>query len=261
MDRNFKPLKKNNNEEKEIKVRLSEDECKLLISELQLIQPIKHSKQKDIYYDRQDLYITNLNRGLRIRYDGDEPKYLEFKSLFFNIKKDNPWFIEENTFNLPLLCEDYYKLLTILLRLHLLPLNKDTYLWLIRQKWDCHNYIDGIKSLNKCLLKANLVPMITVKKERTEYEKNRVIYTFDYIEGLGHFLEIESQNEDPVKILKRLPIEDYQIVRNGYNDMIAVNIPSYLPNEEKQRRFRENPGWNILPNEKEVVEEMLSFSL
>ena len=101
--------------------------------------------------------------------------------------------------------------------------------------------------------------MIIVNKNRVGYQQGQVQYIFDYIEGLGYFLEIESESEDPLEILGKLQLEDYQLIRNGYNDMLAVNIPSYLPNEEKQKRFRENPSWNILPGEKDIVEEMLSF--
>jgi len=43
--------------------------------------------------------------------------------------------------------------------------------------------------------------------------------------------------------------------------MIAEKIPGYLSNAEKQKRFRNNPSWNILPSETKLVEKLLKQSV
>lgn len=242
----------NRNEEKEIKVQISKEQYDKLLNNRPLSsKPINPVNQKDIYYDREDMYITNLNRGLRVRFNGDTPICLEFKSLFYNsyANSNNPWFIEEITFPFPFKQDSLENFFSLLVRLNLLPPITTTYY---------STKLSQLPEVEQVLLTSLLKPMITVKKHRLGYQKNDVQYIFDYIEGLGYFLEIESQDEDPLKLLDSLGLDNYQFIRNGYNDMLAVNIPSYLPNEEKQKRFKEDPSWNILPNEKEIVEAMLA---
>ena len=244
---------KNKNEEKEVKVKISlEQYNRLLNNRPKNATLIKQVNQKDVYYDREDLYITNLNRGLRVRFKGDTPQCLEFKSLFYNpyTKNENPWYIEEITFSFPFESKSLEKLFLLLVRLDLLLPTTTAYF---------SPALSHLSEIEQILSHSNLKPMIIVNKNRVGYQQGQVQYIFDYIEGLGYFLEIESESEDPLEILGKLQLEDYQLIRNGYNDMLAVNIPSYLPNEEKQKRFRENPSWNILPGEKDIVEEMLSF--
>ena len=246
--------RKNRNEEKEIKIKISKAQYNKLLSSRprssKLINPLN---QKDVYYDREDLYITNLNRGLRVRFHEHSLVCLEFKSLFYNpyADKGNPWFIEEITFPFPLESNNLNKLFSILVRLDLLSPVKATY---------CSPKLSHLFEVEQILSCADLKPMIVVNKKRVGYQDGKVQYVFDYIKGLGYFLEIESQQEDPLRILEKLNLDNCQIIRNGYNDMLAVDIPSYVSNDEKQRRFKKNPNWNILPSEKEMIEEILSLS-
>ncbi|MDO8498266.1 MAG: CYTH domain-containing protein [bacterium] len=245
-------VRKGRNEEREIKVQISKEQYDKLLGKSPLYsKQIKQVNQKDIYYDREDLYLTNLNRGLRVRFKGNTPELLEFKSLFYNpyTQNNNPWFIEEIAFPFPLEVNNLEKLFSLLVRLNLLSPIEVTY-----YSFEPSHF----PRIEQILLNLNLKPMIVVSKKRVGYEDGKVRYLFDYIEGLGYFLEIESEGEDPLKILNRLQIEDYRIVRNGYNDMLATKIVGYVPNEEKQKKFKENPSWNILPTEKELVAEMLS---
>ncbi len=61
-------------QEREVKVKLQEDEISDLINSITSRAQYKGSiQQRDEYYDTDNLYITNLNRGLRIRFQEGSP--------------------------------------------------------------------------------------------------------------------------------------------------------------------------------------------
>jgi len=237
-------------EEKEIKIQVSKkifDRVKKLIVGKKLKEKVK--KQTDIYFDNELMSITNLNRGLRIRFNGNVVSQLEFKSLFFNkhTRKDNPWYIEEISLDMPLNKKSYKKLDSILQRLAVsLP----------RLEMETLDY----KGLKIALANVGLYPKITVTKDRQEFVGKNAIYVFDYIKELGYFIEIETNDgTDPLKIINKvIGNKDYSFIRNGYNDMVAKNIDNYLSNEVKQLLFKINHQWNILPTEEKLVDKLLS---
>lgn len=253
MNKSVNPIaKKNKNEEKEIKVQISKKQYdKLLSNQLYQLKLIEKINQKDIYYDKEDMYITNLNRGLRVRFKGDSPHCLEFKSLFCNpyAQNNNPWFIEEITLPFPLKLNSLNDFFSILVRLNLLSPITSTYY---------SSSLSHFPQVEQVLLNSQLKPMITVRKNRVGYQDDQAEYFLDYIENLGYFLEIESQQDNPLDILEKLSLKEYQLIRNGYNDMLAVTVPAYLPNETKQEKFREDPMWNVLPSEKDLIEKIFS---
>lgn len=253
-------------EEKEVKVQLSPEQYNNLLAYLPSVAKVlKKIRQKDIYYDNKDLYITNLNRGLRIRFDEGVPFSLEFKSLFYNpyAEKNNPWFIEEIVFPFPVVTKDLKNLFTILTRLKL-PLSTSARCFLLNgptSKRSRGPFSSCV--IEEILLEHNLKPMIIVDKKRMIYQDNRnTQYVLDFIEGLGYFLEIESEIDNPLGVLESLPIdEELQVIRSGYNDMLADKLVDYVPNEVKQRMFKEDQKWNVLDGEEELVEKLLSRSV
>lgn len=233
-------------EEKEVKIKLDEllfNRIESLVSESSKF--LGEKLQKDEYFDNDIFYITNLNRGLRVRWNNNTPRVLEFKSLFYNPKahlKNNPWYIEEIKMSLPLQKKDVKVLVKILKRLG------------FRNNPQI-NEVSDYESLVTFLKKQGLFPVIVVVKKRREYKYLNAILTFDKVKDLGYFLEIES--DDPLKVIKKLGIKDFKLLRNGYNDMIAEGMPNFISNDERQKHFQSDIKWNILPSEKKLVEKLL----
>ncbi|MFA6076470.1 MAG: CYTH domain-containing protein [Candidatus Paceibacterota bacterium] len=235
-------------EEKEIKIKVDKnifDEAKKYIKEHTKLTKTKF--QIDEYFDTELFMFTNLNRGIRVRYNDKIPESVEFKSLFWNKygNPNNPWYIEEIGLKIPLDTESKITFRAILKRFNLsLNIPED---------------IDVDYQLFKDLLnKIGLSPRIIVTKEREEYENDESTFVFDYIKELGYFIEIETKGIDPMDILKTIPvISDYSVVRNGYNDMVGENIPNLISNDIRQQLFRLNHSWNILETEVDIVNQLL----
>ncbi len=235
-------------EEKEIKVKLTELIFKKIELEVKTSSKyLGEKRQKDEYFDNSQFLITNLNRGLRARWNNNNPVILEFKSLFYNPyspSKINPWYIEEIAMPFPLKKNDLKTLDKILTRLKFPKLKSP------------QNGKLDYDLLRTFLKEYNLEPQIIVTKIRREYLYQNSTITFDEVEGVGYFLEIESET-GPENLFYQLGIKDLKIVRFGYNDMLAKGRKNLIPNAEKQKRYIENPCWNILEPEKDLVEELL----
>jgi len=229
-------------QEKEIKVQIKEDVFKKLARELEDLYPKKVINQKDEYYDTEELFLTNLCRGLRVRYDSGIPAELEYKALFFRPKLKK-FFVEEIPFELPLSEREISKMNEVLKRLglDLIPL--------------------GNLGFQNALSAIGLIPMITVTKARSEFVSEKAVYTLDHIQEAGHFLEIEvkDQSLEPADLLSELLTDSmYTPVQLGYNETVASKYDMWIPNSITQRLFRLNPYWNVLDSEREYVERLLS---
>lgn len=234
-------------EEKEIKVQVDENIFKDKIKELESKNIVpKVTYQTDIYFDTSEMKLSNLNRGLRVRFNGDTTNSFQFKSLFKRPDNlENPWFIEEINFSLPMKSTDIEQFTQLLKRLSFSELTQT----------NINNFEDLEKELNKHDLKV----MVKVRKHRTEFEDGSNTYVFDHIESLGYFIEIETTKGDPIQIMSNfINTESINPIRSGYNDMLSVNIPNYLTNEEKQSKFVRNHDWNVLPTETELVKNYFS---
>lgn len=235
-------------EEKEIKVKLNKAVFTKIESEVKKSSKfLGEKKQKDEYFDNTQFLITNLNRGLRARWNNNKPVILEFKSLFYNQyspSKINPWYIEEIAMPFPLQGNNLKSLDKILARLRFPKLKS-----LQSGKLD-------YDLLRTFLKEYNLEPQIIVTKIRREYLYQNSTITFDEVEGVGYFLEIESET-GPENLFYQFGIKDLKIVRIGYNDILAKGRKNLISNAEKQKRFVNNPYWNILEPEKDLVEKLL----
>ncbi len=229
-------------EEKEIKVQVEENLFKYKIKELESKKlNSKIITQTDFYFDTTEMKLSNLNRGLRVRFNEDITNSFQFKSLFKRADNlDNPWFIEEINFSLPMKPTDIDQFNQLLKRLGFSELTQ--------------NNINNFEDLEKELNNHDLKVMVKVRKHRTEFEDSSNTYVFDYIEGLGYFIEIETTDGNPIQIMSDfINQESINIVRSGYNDMLSVDIPNYVTNEEKQSKFVKSYNWNVLPTETDLV--------
>lgn len=234
-----------NQQEKEIKLKIPDHQIQYILEKVST-NPESGNEiaQKDVYYDTQDLLITNLNRGLRLRSKNNRLDCMEFKSVFYNPNnKNHPWYIEEIKIKLPITQKEI-KILNDIIRRFELPL----------VSMNDQNLLDNEEEITKLLTQAALYPTITVNKKRRQFSDHQreVKYFIDYIENKGYFLEIESEKLPFNVILEELfEKEEYKVMQNGYNDMIAEGLPGYIPNDVKQLRFKTNFDWNVLRNEKE----------
>ncbi len=89
-------------EEKEIKLMLSEGESGWLEKLSNQLPLVSSKAQTDYYYDNEDYFFTQRDRGLRVRFVNSKPVDFTFKALFyFPNRKPNQWYVEEHAFKLP----------------------------------------------------------------------------------------------------------------------------------------------------------------
>lgn len=236
-------------EEKEIKIRVSKETFEALLEIAQnKLSFIGITNQRDIYFDTDQMIINNLNRGLRVRFDNENPKAIEFKSLFYNLysRKDNPWYIEEITLPIPLEIDKFQILIDIFHRLGL-------------QTPKLNQQIYRYTQIDEEFASIGLTPKITVTKHRQTFRNESVEFVYDFIEELGYFVEIETKDgSEPMELLEQaIGDKPFQFIRNGYNDMVAFDIPNCLSNDIKQQLFKINPKWNVLGSEIDLVNGLL----
>jgi adenylate cyclase class IV len=239
-------------EEKEVKLSVSEATFNRLLAKVTPDAKEKFQFQlTDTYYDDSSFLLTNLNRGLRIRSGAKKPSVLEFKSLFFilEIRPNNPWLIEEKALRLPI---DSFgiEVLAQIFRRFKMPFVCDV---------QAPQFDED--SINALLKRNGLDPRIVVSKNRTEVYYEQHTFSFDQIQDLGFFIEVETHDaSDPITVLNNLgDFTDYKMVREGYNDMIAQQFPEVTPAHLRQARFVETPSWNILPGEEEVIRSLMQI--
>lgn len=99
--------------------------------------------------------------------------------------------------------------------------------------WEEYEFKIDNEITAEAMLKAmGLEKIIEVKKNRIEYKLNDLTICLDNIEGLGHFIEIESQddndiNKDKLKnFIDKLDIKENQIIHKGYVTMLLIKNDS-----------------------------------
>jgi hypothetical protein len=113
--------------------------------------------------------------------------------------------------------------------------------------------------LKEALRLIDITPKITITKHRQIFKSDVAEFVYDFVEELGYFVEIETKDgSDPMNLVKDVIGEKpFQFIRNGYNDMVALDIPYCLSNDIKQQLFKINPKWNVLENEVDLVNNLL----
>lgn len=200
--------------------------------------------QTDVYYDNSRYDIINLKRGLRVRYLSEVLTNLEFKSLFkgkSGYAIEEVKLLEDNSLN-------YSELENILVyRLNIC--SREAFL---QNK-------KGV-SVEAFLIGLGLVPTVTLKKDRRVYidREKKVEICVDSIEGLGTFVEVEAiDNSSPLfeeMVTKFQQSEFAQLdeTHAGYLDLILSKNSKILTKTDFEKKFAENPKWNVKPNEDEI---------
>lgn len=84
--------------------------------------------------------------------------------------------------------------------------------------------IDNLDNINHILSKLGFTSQVTVSKKRTTYQYNNYEFSFDTVENLGLFLEIEALQstnyEDLISITKSFSIDLSHIENQKYCDLI-----------------------------------------
>ena len=95
--------------------------------------------------------------------------------------------------------------------------------------WEEYEFsVDDEKKAEAMLKAMGLEEIIVVKKNRTEYTLDNLTICLDTIDGLGNFIEIESQDNDDVEkerlhnLMEKLNIRKEQIIHKGYVTMLLI---------------------------------------
>lgn len=200
--------------------------------------------QTDVYFDNDNYDIINLKRGLRLRYSSGKLKSLEFKSLF---KGENGFAVEEvKLFDKNTL--DYAGLENILV-------NR---LDICNQELFSQNK-KGV-AVEKFLSGLNLVPAVTLKKDRQVYidQEKKVEVCVDMIYGLGTFVEVEAIDstsplfDELITKFEKSGFASLDKTHAGYLDLMLSKNSKILSKSAFENKYLENPKWNVKPNEVQI---------
>ena len=195
--------------------------------DLNMIYKISNYFKKSFYYLISDDYINLNNNEIEIKLKVDKREY----ERILNLVKDTAKY--KNTVKQ---IDIYYRL-------------KDKNSWLrtrnengkcifnLKKKINNSHYekydvlIDNLNNLNKILQELNVNELGTIVKERTTYVyENKYEFSFDNVESIGLFIEIEVINQidnfekdtyNLLNLMKELKIDLNMIERRKYIDYLV----------------------------------------
>ena len=195
--------------------------------DLNMIYKISNYFKKSFYYLISDDYINLNNNEIEIKLKVDKSEHERILNLVKNTAK------YKNTVKQ---IDTYYRL-------------KDKNNWLrtrnengkcifnLKKKINNSHYekydvlIDNLNNLNKILEELNVNELGTIVKERTTYVyKNKYEFSFDNVESIGLFIEIEVINQidnfekdtyNLLNLMKELKIDLNMIERRKYIDYLV----------------------------------------
>ena len=195
--------------------------------DLNMIYKISNYFKKSFYYLISDDYINLNNNEIEIKLKVDKSEHERILNLVKNTAK------YKNTVKQ---IDTYYSL-------------KDKNSWLrtrnengkcifnLKKKINNSHYekydvlIDNLNNLNKILQELNVNELGTIVKERTTYVyKNKYEFSFDNVESIGLFIEIEVINQidnfekdtyNLLNLMKELKIDLNMIERRKYIDYLV----------------------------------------
>ena len=195
--------------------------------DLNMIYKISNYFKKSFYYLISDDYINLNNNEIEIKLKVDKSEHERILNLVKNTAK------YKNTVKQ---IDTYYSL-------------KDKNSWLrtrnengkcifnLKKKINNSHYekydvlIDNLNNLNKILEELNVNELGTIVKERTTYVyENKYEFSFDNVESIGLFIEIEVINQignyeedtyDLLNLMKELKIDLNMIERRKYIDYLV----------------------------------------
>lgn len=195
--------------------------------DLNMIYKISNYFKKSFYYLISDDYINLNNNEIEIKLKVDKSEHERILNLVKNIAK------YKNTVKQ---IDTYYSL-------------KDKNSWLrtrnengkcifnLKKKINNSHYekydvlIDNLNNLNKILQELNVNELGTIVKERTTYVyENKYEFSFDNVESIGLFIEIEVINQidnfekdtyNLLNLMKELKIDLNMIERRKYIDYLV----------------------------------------
>jgi len=195
--------------------------------DLNMIYKISNYFKKSFYYLISGDYINLNNNEIEIKLKVDKSEYERILNLVKNTAKYKNTVKQTDT---------YYSL-------------KDKNSWLrtrnengkcifnLKKKINnshCEKYdvlIDNLNNLNKILEELNVNELGTIVKERTTYVyKNKYEFSFDNVESIGLFIEIEVINQidnfekdtyNLLNLMKELKIDLNMIERRKYIDYLV----------------------------------------
>ncbi|MBT7902825.1 CYTH domain-containing protein [Candidatus Woesearchaeota archaeon] len=228
-------------EEKEIKIRIldkiSMAEVKTALEKTFKVKFQTPTQDTDEYYDLENNYYFKLNQGLRIRNDSE----LAFKALF-NIpeKTQNPWFVFEKEFNIPISKQAIMEIFNFANIVCDFPLPGEL----------------NIVKLKQILNKINFVKQMKISKTRQSAKNENGLICIDSVNELGLFIELEAKEDSYLDIFRtQLPFK-FEEIRHGYTYLYAkeimnIEVPTFKEN------FLNDPDWNFLKNQKEIISKLI----
>ena len=194
----------------------------------------------DIYFDTPEWDLYNHIALLRIRKVNGKEHSFSFKKVFYLPANIEPYYIEEIEAPLPI--TDKAKLSEIAGRIGYrlttrLPVKAD--------------------DLYKLLIAAGFQDEQTIPKTREKYVLNDIEVTIDEIDQVGTMIEFETKESDPFAELYKILLDnELERVNEGIGYIWLRNTKGFTKHLKNLRRFKQEPEWNILENERDFYAQI-----
>jgi len=201
---------------------------------------------QDIYLDTADWSLYNSIAALRVRLKDQKIHSLSFKKFFcIKNKVDDPWYIEELEVKFPLVeTETLQKILTIL-GITVTNLSEIT------------PTLNTVADLLSFFSQHGFTRQIKINKNRRIFFQKDTEICVDNVEKLGTLIEIESKNEDPIKITNALlnNSEWERSIEGISNIFMRINY-GQDKHLHYMKNFETDPTWNVWPTEAEWYQKL-----
>jgi adenylate cyclase class 2 len=192
--------------EVEVKVRADHDDVRDRLAELGA-EPINEVAQEDTYYDAPHRDFAETDEALRVRRERPKVRQERPESRDESERRDDSEGEEafaELTYKGPLVEAES------------------------KTRREVETRVEDGAAADAILDALGFAPAATVRKERERFALDDYTVTLDSVEGLGEFVEVETETEEDDEALKAARKEAYEILRDlGLNPDDQIRT-SYL---------------------------------
>lgn len=109
-----------------------------------------------------------------------------------------------------------------------------------------------LKEIKNILGKLNFSSRAEINKNRWSAKNNDYEICLDLVDKLGLFVEVEVKEDKFLAEFKNKLTFSFEEMRDGSlnlyaKDILHLQIPNF------NNKFKNNPDWNFLPNQKDLV--------
>lgn len=117
------------------------------------------------------------------------------------------------------------------------PIHKDIKQFKSRPESEIKLTHEDADRMELILSSLGFKPSFAFNKRRAQFKLPKATVCVDYLPGIGHYLEVEGENEQSIKsILSELGFSEFKSIKKGYPSLLeehAKQNPKDFPNPQK----------------------------